>query len=373
MKNFNFCVLLSLAMITIYSCTAPDVYEQAEINLNSTRNFKISKEKLNIMNENLENLGQSEKIVVNDGIFHFKNPSAFLEFFKDFSVNKNALETKFKDAFVTKNDRKMQIIQNLESVRVQADLDAILKKNEDYIYIQDSTITFKNKHFYDFLFTDPSKNYIYIGNIIYLFEADATYLIFDGDKESITKCKRKELNVKNVIIDKKDKNTVKNARPFVTIPISNFEISGRKINPSDAGKRGTAGVDFNRVFTLFSTNTGQPLFTVQWGMHTQGYPERRTLGIWFNVNSNISLSTNFISKGYLNGIQIASNQYMAKPKPLNSGYDTEVNDFEYMNSETPQGGVLTITEAQKAQVTQTLTSNGGYFTTGQVPNQNIFY
>ncbi|WP_255036186.1 hypothetical protein [Lacihabitans soyangensis] len=44
-----------------------------------------------------------------------------------------------------------------------------------------------------------------------------------------------------------------------------------------------------------------------------------------------------------------------------------------MSSETSQGGVLTITEAQKAQVTQSITSNGGYYTTGQVPNQSIFY
>ncbi|MCP9764224.1 hypothetical protein [Lacihabitans soyangensis] len=167
MKSFMVYFLLSTVMMTLFSCKDSEIVDKDESGGLAAKGFRLpAKEELNIMNNNLDNLSQIEKIEIHDGVFHFKNPSSFLDFFKNFNEAKKVFDTKFKDAFVVKNTRIMQINKDLESATLKEDIDEILKKNEDYVFLKDSTITIRNRHIYDFLFTDPLKNYIYIGKII---------------------------------------------------------------------------------------------------------------------------------------------------------------------------------------------------------------
>jgi hypothetical protein len=373
MKNYSKFIAI-LVTITVFSCQEAEFVKSTKSDILANASSRsTSKVTQDLINRNLNNIEQKEELEVKNGIFRFKNPSAFLDFFKEIDKNKKEFDSRFKKEFLVNENRINNIRKEFETAKTESEISNILLKNQDYIYLKDSTVNIINSTPYDFLFTEPAKNYFFIGKMIYLMEKDATYLIIDGDEEKIAKCKKKIGIIENVIVNSKEQSKNKKAKPQYTIPISEFIISGRVLNGNI--RRGTAGVKISGPeYVAFGTNAnGQPVFSVKYLMQTQGYPERRTLGIWFNVNSLLSLSVNYNSRILFNGTQVGSNQSMAKPKLVGPFTNSEINHYEFMYGVTPTGGVFLVTQAQQSQISATVTSNGGFFNTGQVPGVNILY
>jgi hypothetical protein len=374
MRLVKISLWLLCSSLFVFSCENSKIIESQTIDEVSKKNLRIfANTDAKMMNDNLENKEQKEKIENKNGIFHFKNVDGFIDFLKNYNLEKKDFDFKFKETFIDKNNKLDQIGKKIAAAKDDDDLLNIVKQHSDYLYIADSTVKYKNRNSYDFLFSAPAKNYIYIGKMIYLFENDATYIITDGDIGKITKCKQKLQDIENVLVDKKTNNITKNGRPNHLVDYSDFDIKGRVYNGDR--RRGIAGVkQFPGAF-LVSTNTGQPLYGLVTELYTEGYQERRFLLLWSEVESYSSLSVNYIAKATLNGVIVNSNATMPKPKPLiGPAFRNYTNDREFIYGSNPlSGGSNIFTLTQKNQLVHTVTSSGGYYTTEQVPGTNITY
>jgi hypothetical protein len=368
-----------LLPVFVFSCEKD--YSSLDEDLNSNSNFNQSKNsKINVrfdkelLKTNLENLRMKEDIDIIDGIIYFKNQQVFDKYSNNISSLKNEIKELKSPQFEKKEKQFKEIQGALENSKSFEQIKNNIDKYSDFLVISDSTIYFKKRKSFDYLFSDYNSNYFFIGNMIHLFEDDEIFLIIDGDLEKVKKIKSKNINVENVFSFKTPKRINSKAKTNLsTIPISDFLAFRRQSNPYDSGKRGTVGILIEGPVTTPNGTNGQgiPVFRCSWNAVEQGYAERRTAGFWFTVNSNLILNSN----GYF-GVtsstgNVAYGNYSNGPA---SGYDNELNYVtNQIYSQNSNGGVLSLTQTEINNLSYYVFNSSGYFQTGQVPNINIIW
>lgn len=366
--------MLMFISVFVFSCER-DYFSVKEVsNSDQNKSSKVSvKFDKELLVTNLENKNMDKDIDIIKGIIYFKNQSAFDKYDNNISALKNEIKLLKSPQFEKKELQIKEIREAIENSKSIEETKNIIEKYSNFLEFSDSTIYFKNRNGFDYLFSDYNSNYFFVGNMIHLFEKEYNYVIIDGDLEKVKKIKDKNINIENVFSFKVPKvNNNKAKINAYTTDVDDFIAYRRQSNPYDSGKRGTVGIYINSYREPFGTNAqGIQVFKCRWYTFEQGYAERRTFGVWFTVNSNLVLNSN----GYF-GVTSPSIGNVAYGSYSNviSGYDNELNySSNYIYPQNSNGGALFLTQNQINSLSYYVFNTSGYFQTGQVPNINIIW
>ncbi|WP_255069492.1 hypothetical protein [Lacihabitans sp. LS3-19] len=322
-----------------------------------------SSKKNEIIKENLIDKNQKEDIEIEDGIFHFKSHDVFLKFSND-SLNKKIIKKNFGLHFTQKNNSREILIKSLDNCKNLDEVLSIVDKNPKLLRIENNEIIFNSlNNPFDYLFTDDSKNYFYIGKMIYLIEPNNQYIILDGNLEKIKKIRDGLKNLELVVYNY-NTNGNKNLKKG---RISSYTLGNTGYNNS-GNRRGTVSVYGNRL--VYATNSqngnGQNLFGVQYDCITAAGVDRKIFGLWVGMQSNNTIIVNYTASLYFNGSYIGET---INPYTSVSEYGYELYDSKTLY---PPWNVF-FTENEIPNTYVEFQTGNGYYYTPQLDGHLVWY